>query len=206
MKKGRYIIMMGLILLAGCSKDLKKGEIRDDDTLYYEKVEYTPIDGIANCGDKIGVVESIKGYIREVDKNKNFLVVESKNGRDVYIKKGYQLKESGVPTDLYLNGEEEDSSELRNLIVEILNTKNQNYQKYSLKDVSSKFKEIHLAYNDDKVGNVNGGYIGKLNGEWIYIPSLLKQPAVYNIKDGDSYVKGYKVDKKYVDSLDKYIK
>lgn len=206
MKKRVVAIMIGLIIMVGCSKDLKKGEMRGEDILYYEKTEYIPIDGIANCGEKIGVIESIKGYIREVDKDKNFLVVENKDGRDVYMRKGYELKESGVPTDLYLNGEENDNDDLRNAIVEISNSKNQNYQKYSLKDISSKFKKIYVSYNDDKVGNVNNGYIGRVDGEWIYIPSLSKQPAVYDIKSNDSYVKGYKVDKKYEEILNKYIK
>lgn len=149
-------------------------------TLTWKDCTYTATYGEYTCGEFVARTSDYNDDIYEIvgDEEHNFVEVSYGLGLDqeLYVAKDYVIPTSGEITAVYWNRERITDETFCNAVAEMLSTEWETFEYktealFMLTDTQH-VRKLYLAYNGCPVGTEYAGYMGKINGKWVIIPTI----------------------------------
>lgn len=116
--------------------------------------------------------------INEVEKDDShtFVVVRSFLDQYLFVREDYVIPTSGEITAVYWNEERITDEAFCKAVSEMLSAEWETFEYktealFMLTDTQH-VRTIYLAYNDCPIGTEYAGYMGKINGKWVIIPTV----------------------------------
>ncbi len=166
-----FVLVLNGILVFDYSAVLNSEE------LYWNGNAYISCSGIYSEGKTIAKTADGQWAINEIDEDPShtFVVVRSFLDDSLYVRKDYQVPQSGDANSVYLDGIKVDDDSFLDAVSQIYSSGERTVE-YATNDIHSKtdtqdMRSIYICFNNCPVA-VFMGYIGKIDGEWVIITDL----------------------------------
>ena len=198
-----FVLVLNGILVFDYSAVLNSEE------LYWNGNTYISCSGIYSEGKTIAKTKDGQWSINEIDEDPShtFVVVRSFLDDSLYVRKDYQIPQSGDVNSAYLDGIKVADDSFLDAVSQIyfLNEKTVEHttNDIHLKTDNQDMRAAYVGFSDCPVA-IFMGYIGKLNNEWVVITNL--NPLKENDNGGEtSYkIECQKINPKHISILEQY--
>ena len=165
-----FLLLNGVIVF-------DRSAVLNSEELYWNGNTYISCSGIHSEGKTIAKTADGKWNINEIkeDPSHTFIVVRSFLDDSLYVRKDYQIPQSGDADIVYLDGNKIDDESFLDAVSQIYFS-NEETVEHTTNDIHLKtdtqdMRAVYVGFNDCPVA-VFMGYIGKIDGEWVIITDL----------------------------------
>ena len=151
--------------------------VLNSEELYWNDNTYISCSGIYSEGKTIAKTADGQWDINEIkeDPSRMFVVVRSFLDESLYVRKDYQISQSGDANIVYLDGNKIEDTSFLDAVSQIYSS-NEGTVEYITNDIylktdSQDMRAVYVGFNDCPVA-VFMGYIGKIDSEWVVTTNL----------------------------------
>ncbi len=209
-KIGLAILLFGglfFVLILNGVIVFDRSAVLNSEELYWNNNTYVVCSGIYSEGKTIAKTTDGQWDINEVkeDPSHTFVVVRSFLDDSLYVRKDYQIPQSGDTHTVCLDGSKIEDASFLDAISQIYFSNKETVEHTTndihLKTDNQDLRSIYVGFNECPIA-VFMGYIGKIDGEWLVIKDLSALKENDDGKEIPFQIECQKIDQKHIPILE----